>query len=305
MRAIIPRSSSIEAGLARRPRLEALVHPQVLRRVARTSASIHWFMRARVGQRVVARPSVHAGRKRTRQPPPGSISATTGCTIMLSMRAMRDGASSVAAGTPKNGTKAASLMPKSMSGRLKKPRPCWRIARISGVARVAAARTAPSRRSAGGPGAPRRRRPGCSAPGRSSRHGRVWNNCTAAAATSSAMKCGTSHITGASLRSARCTSPSISIGALDALARCVPQQAALEDAAAEPAEVLAHQPGARARVQLRQAQLDVARWRCCAGRPPACAAACPARCRWPPAGAAAATAPARENRVPGVRRSWG
>ncbi len=47
---------------------------------------------------------------------------------------MRDGASSVAAGTPKNGTKAASLGPKSMSGRLKKPRPRWRMARISGFA---------------------------------------------------------------------------------------------------------------------------------------------------------------------------
>ena len=42
---------------------------------------------------------------------------------MLSMLAMREGASSVAAGTPKKGTKAASLLPKSMSGRLKKPRP--------------------------------------------------------------------------------------------------------------------------------------------------------------------------------------
>ncbi len=74
------------------------------------------------------------GRKRTRQPPWGSISAITGCTVMPSMRAMREGASRVAAGTPKKGTKAASLMPKSMSGRLKKPRPCWRIARISGLA---------------------------------------------------------------------------------------------------------------------------------------------------------------------------
>ena len=39
-------------------------------------------------------------------------------------------------------------------------------------------------------------------PGRSRRPRRVWNSCTAAPATSSAMKCGTSHITGASLRSA-------------------------------------------------------------------------------------------------------
>ena len=36
---------------------------------------------------------------------------------------MRDGASSVAAGTPKNGTNAASRSPKSMSGRLKKAVP--------------------------------------------------------------------------------------------------------------------------------------------------------------------------------------
>ena len=39
---------------------------------------------------------------------------------MSSALASRDGASSVTAGTPKNGTKAASRVPKSMSGRLKK-----------------------------------------------------------------------------------------------------------------------------------------------------------------------------------------
>ena len=43
---------------------------------------------------------------------------------------MRDGASSVAAGTPKKGTKAASFAPKSMSGRLKNASPRL-IARIS------------------------------------------------------------------------------------------------------------------------------------------------------------------------------
>jgi len=50
------------------------------------------------------------------------------------MRAMRAGASSVAAGTPKKGTKAASRLPKSMSGRLKKAQP-RRTARTSGKAR--------------------------------------------------------------------------------------------------------------------------------------------------------------------------
>ena len=56
-----------------------------------------------------------------------------GCTTMLSAFAMRDGASKVAAGTPKKGTKAASRAPKSMSGRLKNARPL-RMARIKGNA---------------------------------------------------------------------------------------------------------------------------------------------------------------------------
>ena len=44
---------------------------------------------------------------------------------------MREGATRVAAGTPKNGTKAASRSPKSISGRLKKPAPVaplWSVA---------------------------------------------------------------------------------------------------------------------------------------------------------------------------------
>jgi hypothetical protein len=101
------------------------VHPQVLRRQAadlaarsRRSSS----PRRPPGRRWAS--AVHGSPKRTRQPwPPGSISATTGCTRIFSPRAIFDGASSVDAGTPKKGAKAVSLRPKSMSGRLKKAMP--------------------------------------------------------------------------------------------------------------------------------------------------------------------------------------
>jgi hypothetical protein len=85
------------------------VHPQVLRGQQAHLGSIQAFMRRASASGSSVGQSVHGGPKRTRQPwPPGSISATTGCTTMFSERAMRDGASSVDAGTPKKGTKAAS-----------------------------------------------------------------------------------------------------------------------------------------------------------------------------------------------------
>ena len=65
--------------------------------------------------------------------PLGRVSAITGCTTMFSARAMREGASKVAAGTPKKGTNAASRGPKSMSGRLKNPRPSFLMARNNGL----------------------------------------------------------------------------------------------------------------------------------------------------------------------------
>jgi hypothetical protein len=143
--------------------LEALVHPQVLRRAAADlAASIQRFMRAR-RPRVVGGPVGPGGRKRTRQPwPPGRISATTGCTTMPSERAMRDGASSVAAGTPKKGTKAASLQAEVHVGQVEEG-----MAALDGAHQrqraVVRARRSPRCRSAAGRGAWRRRTPGCSA----------------------------------------------------------------------------------------------------------------------------------------------
>ena len=63
---------------------------------------------------------------------PAQVVAITGTTLALVAAEMRAGAVRVAAGTPKNGTNSASLMPKSMSGNIKNPYPS-RIARMIGL----------------------------------------------------------------------------------------------------------------------------------------------------------------------------
>jgi hypothetical protein len=66
---------------------------------------------------------------------------------MSSVRAMREGASSVAAGTPKKGTKAASFTPKSMVGHVEeggRPSDRARMRRI-GVPRAVGLGACPKR----------------------------------------------------------------------------------------------------------------------------------------------------------------
>ena len=84
----------------------------------------------RVGDGVVGREVASTAPRSARDSPgrPAGSRRRPAATIMSSARAIRDGASSVAAWMPKNGTNAASRVPKSMSGRLKKASP-RRIAR--------------------------------------------------------------------------------------------------------------------------------------------------------------------------------
>ena len=91
------------AGLARISSSIQRVHARACRRARRRSGSRPRRIEAHP---LAAAPGRHLGDHRL--------------TTMSSARAMREGASSVAAGMPKNGTKAASRSPKSMSGRLKK-----------------------------------------------------------------------------------------------------------------------------------------------------------------------------------------
>ena len=73
------------------------------------------------------------------------------------------------------------------------------------------------------------------------------------------MKCGTSHITGRSLRSASCTSPSTWIRRRSRAGDAYQSRPRSSDAAAEPAEVLARQRArAAASLSLGKAQRDVA-----------------------------------------------
>ena len=185
---------------------------------------------------------------------------------MSSAFASRDGASSVAAGTPKKGTKAASRMPKSMSGRLKKPSP-RRMARNSALPASSREKISAS---------PRRSRP---APQRPVEHGvalALVDRDAPLAGTAAprrrrrrgAMKCGTIHITGLSLRSAKRDVALDADQPAQPRRRRVPEQAALEQAASEPAEMLAGERLARAGVQLGKAELEVAHARRGGATPP-------------------------------------
>jgi hypothetical protein len=147
------RRGSVHAPLAGGAGLEALVHPQVLRRVARISSSIQRSCAWR-RPRGPRRASRSTGRKRTRQPCRRAAFGHHRLHHHVQRCApVRDGASSVAAGTPKKGTKAASRGPKSMSGRLKKAQP-RRMARTSGLA-PSCGRRCSARQSAAGHGASR------------------------------------------------------------------------------------------------------------------------------------------------------
>ena len=127
--------SAVHRRLARRPRLEALVHPQVLRRVARGSRSrstrscaARRLRRRRSASRSTAAGSARGspGRRAASRPPPAAppSSATAPC------------ATAPAAWPPARRRRARRrrrAAPKSMSGRLKKA--CPRLmARTSGSA---------------------------------------------------------------------------------------------------------------------------------------------------------------------------
>ena len=195
-------------------------------------------------------------------------------------------------------------------GQVEEARAALRIARISGLARVARAGRSRPCRSAGG-----RARIAASNTGVALRlvdRGalRFWNSCIATPATSSAMKCGTSHITGRSLRSASVHVAFDVDQPLQALGDAYhsrPRSSRLR-----PSQPKCSRTSARA---LAHRQLAASTARRCAARSrrrepaSACSSAPERRGRAPPAAAAAASAAATaapsSRRAPNVDRLHG
>ena len=161
-------------------------------------------------------------------------------------------------------------------GQVEEARRRARIARTSGLAAVAAREDLGLAEAQRARAAARRRSPGCSAPGRSRRPGASGTAAPPTPATSSAMKCGTSHITGRSLRSAKLHVALDVDQPLQALRRAH-TRAGRARARLRPSQRKCSRASARAlgRRQLREAQLEVAQRDCAGASRPAHAAARP------------------------------
>jgi hypothetical protein len=231
------------------------------------------FMRAASASGSSVGQSVQAAGSARGSPPPGSISATTGCTTMLQLRAMRDGASSVAPARRR---------------RARRPRP-WAEVHVGQVEEGVAAldgahqRLAPSRaredlalaeaQPAAAHGASNT---GLLCAGRSTPPAPGLEQLAGQApATSSARKCGTSHITGCPVGAlGQPMSPSTWISA--SAGRRLAYQSRPRSSRLRPSQPKCSRTraGARRR-QLGQAQLQVAQRRCAGATRPARAAAAP------------------------------